>query len=181
MKRKHIQLANVQLTMRRVFAEREQLPGFLRGVVSKAIKDAKVKTQAEWKRMEEYAAARIAEVEQRARELKKRQEEETFIRVAVVAKAREMIEWSYTSYAIEKKRQQGMMNKLSAVWELNWTPQRVLTRHQHFGKLCEALKDGTTWAMLSREERRDISQAFAMLKAEERASIAGAFIAGAVA
>ena len=41
----------------------------------------------------------------------------------------------------------------------HWTPERVMTKDKAFLKLCEALKDPSTWAMLSRQQRRFINKA----------------------
>ncbi len=79
-------------------------------------------------------------------------------REKVVRKARAMIEWSYADYEGAKKRHEGNM-RLFSLLTLNWTPQRVLSKHKDFGKLCHALQDEKTWRMLSRKERRFIADA----------------------
>ncbi len=86
------------------------------------------------------------------------------IRAAVVVKARKLIEWSHEALEAEKSRRRGDMKMLTDL-TLNWSPQRVMSKHRDFAKLCKALEDPITWMMLSRQERGFIADA---VKAGER-------------
>lgn len=86
------------------------------------------------------------------------QEEKERRRKAVVAKARAMIEWAHTEYEREKNNHKHNL-KIFSLLTLNWSPQRVLSKHKDFKRLCAALKDDKTWRMLSRKERAFIADA----------------------
>jgi hypothetical protein len=85
-------------------------------------------------------------------------EEQEQVRQAVVTRARAMIEQAYAQYEAAKAMHQGNIKTLTEI-TLNWCPERVLSTHKDFGKLCAALKDEKTWRALSRKERRFIADA----------------------
>jgi hypothetical protein len=95
-----------------------------------------MRTQAQWAKIEQ---------DERRRE-------------AVVKRARAMIEWSHTEYEKEKEKNKHNL-KIFSLLTLNWSPQRVLSRHKDFRKLCTALKDEKTWRMLTRKERAFVADA----------------------
>lgn len=168
-----------QLTMRNYLQERKATPGFIRRMKS-SLERFRMKMQSEWAEQERRAQELADEAERRILEKQAEHARREQTREAVLAKARQLIEWSTTEYETAKARHKYNMKTFTEL-TLNWSSQRVLSTHQHFHKLCSALfNDDRTWARLSRNEKRFISDAFRMLKAEERASIAGAFIAGAV-
>lgn len=169
-----------QITMRKYLQERKQTPGFIRRMKS-SLERWQMKLQSEWAEQERKAAAMADEALRRVAEKKAEYERKVERREAILVKARELIEWSNTEYETAKARHKYNIKTFTEL-TLNWTSQRVLSTHQHFYKLCDALyNDNALWVRLSRDERRFISDAFKMLKAEERASIAGSFIAAAVA
>ena len=79
-------------------------------------------------------------------------------RQKVVDRARRMIEWSHTEYELAKKKHQHNIKTFTEL-TLSWSPERVATKHKDFRGLCTALKDETTWRMLSRKERAFIADA----------------------
>lgn len=80
------------------------------------------------------------------------------IKKAVLAKARQMIEWSYAEYHSAKAKNKGNI-KVFTDLTLNWSPERVMSKHKDFKSLCRALKDEKIWKSLSRQERRFIADA----------------------
>lgn len=81
------------------------------------------------------------------------------IKKAVLAKARQMIEWSYAEYHSAKAKNKGNI-KVFADLTLNWSAERVMSKHKHFKSLCCAIeKDEKIWKSLSRSERRFIVDA----------------------
>jgi hypothetical protein len=85
-------------------------------------------------------------------------EEKERARAAVVAKARAMIEWAHTEYEAAKVANQHNL-KMFTLLTLNWSAQRVFTKHKDFAMLCHALNDSATWSLLSRKERAFIADA----------------------
>lgn len=83
-------------------------------------------------------------------------ERQESIRRAVVAKARELIEWSHVEYEAAKEKHKGNIKVLTELM-LNWNPERVLSKHREFANLCRALSDDVTWRMLTVKERRFIA------------------------
>lgn len=80
-----------------------------------------------------------------------------------VERARQLIKWAQGEYDGAKRRHQGSI-KIFAELTLNWSAPRVLSTHKDFGRLCDALKDETTWRLLNRKERMFIADAVAHSK-----------------
>lgn len=76
----------------------------------------------------------------------------------VISKTRQMIEQSHTEYEYAKAKHKHNM-KVFTELTLHWSPQRVLSKHRHFSKLCDALNDDVVWKKLSRKERAFIADA----------------------
>lgn len=74
----------------------------------------------------------------------------------IVNKTRRMIEQSYTEYEYALAKHKHNM-KVYTELTLHWSPQRVLSKHRHFSKLCDALNDDVVWKKLSRKERAFIA------------------------
>jgi len=107
------------------------------------------KSNARWDKIESDKEKMHAEWAERDAQIKRQK---------VVDKARRMIEWSYNEYTREKaNRNHGI--KILALLTLHWSPQRVLSKHKDFAKLCRALKDEKTWRMLTVKERAFIADA----------------------
>jgi hypothetical protein len=79
-------------------------------------------------------------------------------RAEIIAHARNMIEWAETEYQIALARTRGDM-KTTTILTLKWSPERVLTTHKDFIKLCRALNNDKVWSMLTRQERKFIAGA----------------------
>jgi len=76
----------------------------------------------------------------------------------VVQKTRRMIETAHTEYEYAKAQHKNNI-KIFTELTLNWSPQRVLSKHKDFKRLCDALNDDKVWKMLSRKERAFIADA----------------------
>lgn len=108
-----------------------------------AIEQNKARTQREWEEIE-------------------RQEHAKQI---VIKKAQQLIEWSIQEYtsALLKYQNRGSIKTLETL-RLDWSPERVLSTHKDFGRLCDALRDEAIWKMLSRKERAFVADAVGMRK-----------------
>lgn len=72
--------------------------------------------------------------------------------------ARKLIEHSYTEYEGAKRKYRNDLKKYTTL-TLSWSPERVLSKHKDFGKLCKIFKSDEMWRKLSRKERRFIANA----------------------
>lgn len=76
----------------------------------------------------------------------------------IVNKTKQMIEWSNTEYQLAKAKHAKNI-KVFTELTLNWSPQRVMSKHRHFSKLCDLLNDDVVWKKLSRKERAFVADA----------------------
>jgi len=171
----------IQITMRKILQQRKQTPGFIRRA-ARALEAWQLRRQSEWAEEEKRTAERVAQARVRLAEKKAAEARREEMRQAAVTGARNLIEWANVEYQGALARYDNAVN-IRAFTELtlNWSAHRVLSTHRHFKRLCEVIyNDNIIWLMLTKQERRFISDAFKMLKEEERTSIAGSFIASAV-
>ena len=79
----------------------------------------------------------------------------------VVEQARRLIVWSQATYAEAKRKHARNMKVLTEI-TLNWSSERVLSKHAGFVALCQKLNDEITWKMLTRQERKFIADAVSL-------------------
>jgi len=79
----------------------------------------------------------------------------------VVEQTRRLIVWSQATYS-EAKRQHARNMRVLTEITLNWSPERVLSKHVGFLELCQKLNDEITWKMLTRKERKFIADAVSL-------------------
>jgi hypothetical protein len=87
-------------------------------------------------------------------------EEEERKKAMALKQVQRLIEWSHQEYqaALNKHRHN---IKLYAELTLNWSPERVLSKHKDFAVLCATFKSDAMWRMLSRKERKFIADSVA--------------------
>ena len=108
------------------------------------------KSRAAWDKIEADKAKMQPYWDERNKQMQRRK---------VVDRARRMIEQSHTQYELAKSQHQHNM-KVFTDLTLNWSPERVMTKHKDFKGLCKALQDEKTWKMLTRKERAFIANAY---------------------
>lgn len=104
-----------------------------------------------------YPGYRMTERSRRAWDALDREKEQTKID-EIVNKTRQMIEQAHTEYELAKAQHSNNIKVLTEL-TLHWSPQRVLSKHRNFSKLCDALNDDVVWKKLSRKERAFVADA----------------------
>lgn len=107
------------------------------------------KSRAVWDKLEADKARMQAEWDARDAELQRQK---------VIDRVREMIEWAHVEYEAAKLKHDKNIKVLTEL-TLNWSPERVMSKHKDFTNLCRALQSEKIWKMLSRKERAFIADA----------------------
>jgi len=85
-------------------------------------------------------------------------EQEERKKAMAIKQAQRLIEWSHTEYQAALNIHRRNI-KLYAELTLNWSPERVLSKHKDFAALCQTFRSDAMWRMLSRKERKFIADA----------------------
>lgn len=94
---------------------------------------------------------------------KEKEREENIKREKIITHARGMIELSYQQYHEALSKHKSNMRTFTEL-TLNWSAERVFTKHRNFAALCNKLQDEKTWKMLGRKERAFIAEAVRLAK-----------------